>query len=386
MKFSAHPLWLVGFRPFFCLACLSGLSLPVIWSLLFAGLISAPAGSFSSTQWHAHEMFFGFGWAVLGGFLLTSTKNWVNKRGFHGNALIFLTLAWLVERLGMWFEGALPTMLFRISNNLFLVSIIAMLVWTLLRYRKDDSYRDNYFFFVILPLFLLAKNLMLAPEYFQIGTSMTLGLFRMAFLVMLERTLNTFMKGAFQVTILTNPRLNKAIKLLGLVLVFESMMPPLFAGAIALLLATLLIGRFFFWKPHLALQRLDVGIMYLGYLAIIGQLLISVISPLIHPAWVGSVSVHVFTFGAMGLIIPAMLIRISNGHTGRKVTFDTYDKTVLRIMIFGFVVRVIAPQFNPAGYIHWIAMAAACWFVCFAMLAWRYIPYLIKARVDGKEH
>lgn len=261
-----------------------------------------------------------------------------------------------------------------------------MLVWTLLRYRKDDSYRDNYFFFVILPLFLLAKNLMLAPEYFQIGTSMTLGLFRMAFLVMLERTLNTFMKGAFQVTILTNPRLNKAIKLLGLVLVFESMMPPPFAGAIALLLATLLIGRFFFWKPHLALQRLDVGIMYLGYLAIIGQLLISVISPLIHPAWVGSVSVHVFTFGAMGLIIPAMLIRISNGHTGRKVTFDTYDKTVLRIMIFGFVVRVIAPQFNPAGYIHWIAMAAACWFVCFAMLAWRYIPYLIKARVDGKEH
>jgi uncharacterized protein involved in response to NO len=88
----------------------------------------------------------------------------------------------------------------------------------------------------------------------------------------------------------------------------------------------------------------------------------------------------------MGLIIPAMLIRISNGHTGRKVAFDTYDKTVLRIMIFGFVVRIIAPQFFPAGYLHCVALAAACWFVCFAMLAWRYIPYLVKARVDGKEH
>jgi hypothetical protein len=33
-------------------------------------------------------MFFGFGWAVLGGFLLTSTKNWVGVRGYHGTPLI----------------------------------------------------------------------------------------------------------------------------------------------------------------------------------------------------------------------------------------------------------------------------------------------------------
>jgi len=386
MKLSAHPLWLVGFRPFFSLACLSGLSLPVIWTLLFAGLIPAPANSFSIAQWHAHEMFFGFGWAVLGGFLLTSTKNWVNKRGFHGNALIFLAATWLVERAGMWFEGALPPLLFRISNNLFLGSIVAMLVWTLVRYRKDDSYRDNYFFFIILPLFLLAKNLMLNPEYFQVGSSMALGLFRVAFLVMLERTLNTFMKGAFQVTILSSPQLNKAIKLLGVLLVFESLMPPQAALAIALLLALLLSGRFFFWKPTLALQRLDVGIMYLGYLAIVGQLLIGCLYLVAPPAWIGSVSIHVFTFGAMGLIIPAMIIRIANGHTGRKVVFDTYDKTALRIMIFGFLVRVLAPQFYPAAYAHWIALAAACWFACFSMLAWRYIPYLVRARVDGKEH
>ena len=44
----------------------------------------AGAGPFSVVQWHAHEMFFGFGWAVMGGFLLTSTKNWVHIRGYHG--------------------------------------------------------------------------------------------------------------------------------------------------------------------------------------------------------------------------------------------------------------------------------------------------------------
>jgi uncharacterized protein involved in response to NO len=386
MKFSAHPFWLVGFRPFFALACLSGLSLPVLWSLMFAGAIAVPENPFTAIQWHAHEMFFGFGWAVLGGFLLTSTKNWTNIRGYHGNALIFLVGAWLFERAGMWFGGAWPPMLFRISNNLFLVSIVAMLLWTLIRHRKTDSYRDNYFFLVVLPLFLISKNLMLSAEYFQTGWSMALGLFRMAFLVMLERTLSTFMKAAFQVAILRNPVLDKVIKLTGLALVFESVMPPVAAAWLSLLLALLLFGRFLFWKPKLAMQRLDIGIVYLGYLAIVAQLLIEFLKYIAYPGLGGSLSVHVFTFGVMGMVIPSMIIRITKGHTGRKVVFDAPDIWALRVMILAFVVRVIAPQFYPSAYAHWIALAAVCWFACFAIIGWRYIPMVMRARIDGKVH
>ena len=68
MKLSSHPLWLVGFRPFLGLACLSGLFFPLLWALIFTGSLSAPQTSFLPVQWHAHEMFFGFGWAVLGVF------------------------------------------------------------------------------------------------------------------------------------------------------------------------------------------------------------------------------------------------------------------------------------------------------------------------------
>ena len=386
MKLSQHPLWLVGFRPFFSLACLSGLSLPILWALIFSGAIAAPATSFSIIQWHAHEMFFGFGWAVLGGFLLTSTKNWVGIRGYHGHALIFLVATWLFERVGMWFGAGWPPSLFLVSNNLFLGSIVAMLLWTLIQNRKSDSYRDNYFFLLILPAFLISKNLILIHDYFNVGSSMAIGLFRMAFLVMLERTLAQFMKGAFQVTILNNPALNKSIKFCGLLLVFESLMPPQISGWIALLLALMLTGRFIFWKPQLAMQRLDIGIMYLGYLAIIAQLLIEFIRHVIHTEWVASMSIHVFTFGAMGLIIPAMLIRISKGHTGRKAVFDATDKLALKFMLLAFVLRVIAPQIYPAGYTHWIYLAASCWFACFSILAWRYIPFLMQPRIDGKEH
>jgi uncharacterized protein involved in response to NO len=62
----------------------------VLWALIFSGTLAPPPAPFSPSQWHAHEMFFGFGWAVLGGFLLTSTKNWVKIRGYHGTALILL--------------------------------------------------------------------------------------------------------------------------------------------------------------------------------------------------------------------------------------------------------------------------------------------------------
>jgi uncharacterized protein involved in response to NO len=55
-------------------------------------------------------------------------------------------------------------------------------------------------------------------------------------------------------------------------------------------------------------------------------------------------------------------------------------------MILGFLLRVVAPQFLPAGYALWINLAAACWFLCFSVLAVRYIPFLIRPRVDGKLH
>ncbi|HEY6898013.1 MAG TPA: NnrS family protein [Rhodocyclaceae bacterium] len=386
MKLFDHPLWLAGFRPFFALACLSGLSLPLLWVLIYGGTLVAPGGPVSGLQWHAHEMFFGFGWAILGGFLLTSTKNWVQVRGYHGAALCYLACTWGFERIGMALGGSWPPLLFQLSNNLFLGSIVAMVLYTLIRYRQQDAYRDNAFFLVLLPLFLIAKHLLLSADHYQAGWTMALGLFRLAFLVMLERTLSQFMKGVFQVSILRYPPLDMAIKLLGLALVFVPALPPTLAAALALLLAALLLGRFAYWQPLRGLSRIDIGVMYLGYLAIVAQLLLSALEPWLHPAWIGALPLHVFTFGAMGLIVPAMIVRISRGHTGRKVVFEAADKAALHLMLLGFAARILLPQLDPAHYLRWLHLAAGAWFGCFAILAWRYIPMLLQARIDGKEH
>jgi len=384
---SKHPLWLAGFRPFFALACLSGIVLPVLWAPMFAGWIGAPSGADTAIQWHAHEMFFGFGWAMLAGFLLTASKNWVKIRGYHGAPLVCLAAAWGLDRLGMVFGAAWPPALFLLANQFFLVSVVAMLMWTLLRHRETDGYRkDNVFFLLLLPLFPVAKWLLLDGHWSQAGQVMAQGLFRLAFLIMLERTLTDFMKNVFQAQILRLPALDISIKSLALVLAFAGFMPAALQGGLALLLAALLIGRFAFWHPARGFSRLDIGIMYLGYLAIVLQLLVVAFEQLAQTVWVGSVSTHLFTFGAMGLIVPAMIVRISKGHTGRKVSFEAADKAVLWLMIAALALRVVAPQLFPGAYLACVSLAAAGWAAAFAILAWRVIPFLLQPRIDGREH
>lgn len=382
------PLWLAGFRPFFPLACIAGLLLPLLWALFFTGAVPPPPTfAVSPLQWHAHEMFYGFGWAGLGGFLLTATKNWVGVRGWHGYALVFLVAAWLLDRFAMSFGAGWPPLIFWLVSGLFMATIIAMLMHTLLQQKLGDS--DNYFFWIMLPLFLPAKFLIVQGDYYTLGWSMSLALFRLAFLLMLERTQVQFMRHAFRVDILRNPKLDMPIKWLAVLLVFSELLPPSLVGLAGLgeiALALLLLKRFLGWHPRRAFTRLDIGIMYLGYLMIVAQLLASGIGRFTDLGWVGTVGVHLFTVGVMGLVLPAMFIRIAKGHTGREVVFEKADKLVLWLMIAGLLARIVLPQLFPARYMLSLHLAATFWLLGFVILLWRILPMVMAPRIDGREH
>ena len=102
---SIAPVWLVGFRPFFIATCVTGALFPMFWVSLYSGGIEPTAPLFnpylSQLHWHMHEMFFGFGWALLGGFLLTASKNWLGIRGVHGLTLAGLVALWVLDRIAM---------------------------------------------------------------------------------------------------------------------------------------------------------------------------------------------------------------------------------------------------------------------------------------------
>lgn len=377
-----HPLWLVGFRPFFTLAFLSGAVLPLLWALVYSGKVTLPA-TLSPLQWHAHEMLFGFGWAVLGGFLLTASKNWVSIRGMHGGPLAIAVLLWMIARGAVLMEAGLVR---ELLLNAFLVYVIAYLVWTLVRYRKQDCFPDNGFFVVGLPVFIVAEHLLLRPETYVVGFGLSIGIFRLAFAVMFERTITQFMKAGMKLELPRWPWLDYPIKALVLVSAFEALLPAKIAAVVLGVAGVLLFARWIAWKPLRGLSTFGIGVMYVGYLGLVLHFFASALKYSGLYVGIGSLPVHVFTLLTMGIVIPSMLIRICQGHTGRKLQFTVSDRIAIGCMGVAAFFRLVATQVWPAGYMRWIEIAAVGWSLCFVIIGVRLVPFLWKPRVDGREH
>lgn len=81
-----------GFRPFFLLGALwAALAIP-LWLGVFAGCFQIST-ALSPVVWHVHEMVFGYGAAVVAGFLLTAIPNWTGRMPLQDGPLAVLTRA-----------------------------------------------------------------------------------------------------------------------------------------------------------------------------------------------------------------------------------------------------------------------------------------------------
>lgn len=388
-KINSLPLFLVGFRPLFPLAMLSAIIFPVLWALVFSGRFNWPSAGLNPMAWHAHEMLFGFGWAVLGGFLLTASKNWVKIRGLHGWPLLALCLFWILERFFILFPeilGGLNSLLWLVCMNLYIVGVAGYVLWSLVRYRQSDSYKDNFFFYLILVLFILSKNLILNADYYKLGIDMSVGLFRLAFAVMFERTMTQFMKNTEAQDLLRNPFLDYGIKILLFLSVFSGLMSQPLAAIVLFAAGLLLLIRWLLWKPQIGFKKFSNATMYIGYLGLVLHLLLEASHQIGYTLGSATTALHTFTFLCMGFVIPSMFIRICQGHTGRKPQFVTSDKVALSFMLLAAFFRLLMPVLVIRYYAMWISIAAILWSLCFLLISIRLVPYCLQPRIDGKEH
>ena len=142
-------LWDMGFRPFYLLAALFAALTISCWVAQFAGWTGAHmliAGSY----WHAHEMIFGYAFAVIAGFLFTAARNWTNEPTPSGALLGAIAALWIVARalvLSPWpFLAAVPDVALALA-------VAAGIGVPLFRSRN----RRNYFFVALLIAFGLVN-------------------------------------------------------------------------------------------------------------------------------------------------------------------------------------------------------------------------------------
>ena len=147
-------LFALGFRPLFLAGSLFAVLAIPLWIAAFFGHIElSPAGGWLA--WHRHEMVFGFGVAIVAGFLLTAIQAWTGVPALTGKPVLLMAGLWLAGRL-CWLFGT-PLWLLIPVDLLFLPLVALAIGHSLWKVRQVR----NYPIVVMLSLLTLCNLLVL---------------------------------------------------------------------------------------------------------------------------------------------------------------------------------------------------------------------------------
>ncbi|UVM24180.1 NnrS family protein [Pseudomonas wadenswilerensis] len=380
------PLLRLAFRPMFLAGCaLAVLAIP-LWLAALNGALGnwQPAGGWLA--WHRHELVFGFGLAIIAGFLLTAVQTWTGQPGLSGKPLAGLALLWLAGRVA-WLANV-PWPLLALLELGFPLLVAVLMGRTLWRVRQKRNYP------IVMVLLLLTAVDGLAVYGLVQGhdgwqrQGVLGGIWLVAAMMGLigGRVIPFFTQRGLGRTeaVVPWPWLDWLL-LAGsaMVAVLYAVGPALTANAgIGLLFAALALGhvvRLWRWHDRGIWQVPLLWSLHLAYawlaLACLGMALWHFGVPL-NP----SLAVHCLTIGAMAGLILAMIARVSLGHTGRALLPPTGMTLAFVLLNLAAVSRVVLVLWTPLGGL-WLA--GMCWVLAFALYAWRYAPMLLRARVDG---
>lgn len=382
-----HPLWSVGFRPFFLAAAVFAILNMAIWLAVYRLGLSLALEGWTPTQWHAHEMIYGFSMAVIAGFLLTAAQNWTGFNTLRGRALAALWLLWLAARV-LVTAGATGFLWSAIADVAFALGLFLSIAHPVIKARQLRQ----------APVLLILAMLAAGNALFYAGILLerqdwvTVGLYGGLYLVLglvlyMGRRVVPFFtqRGVGHDVQLKNARWNDVASWVLFVtfLAAETLFPNSLAGtAAAGVLFVLNSHRLAGWYSAAIWRRPLLWSLHLAYAAITIGFLARVLQGmgLITPLMVA----HVFALGGIGLVTLSMMTRVSLGHTGRSVHEAPAAAAVfLLIMLLALLFRVPAALANPAQYSLWVSLAGMAWLFAFVLFISVIGPMLLQHRVDA---
>ncbi len=377
-----------GFRIFFMGAGIFSIVSIALWSAIFHFQLPLSMQSISHSQWHAHEMIYGYGIAVITGFLLTAVKNWTGVQTLHGKPLALLFGLWVTVRL-LLLTGTSYLLVAGIFDVLFSLFLIIAIGYPIV---KVKQWKQLIIFTML--ILLVACNVLFylgALNVFDKGTYLGIygGLYLIIGLILTmgSRVLPFFIeRGVGYPVKLFNPNWLGILNLLLFLAFFVSdlflinqTLSSYLALGLFLINATRLIGWYTFgiWKKSLLWSLyLSFWFICIGFLLFAG----------IHFVGVSKVlAIHAFAVGGIGVVTMGMMSRVALGHTGRDIMKPPRGVSyALGILILGAVARVIAPLFDVFNYAVWIGLSQVFWIISFLVFTFIYFPLFIKPRIDGQ--
>lgn len=381
---AGFALFALGFRPFFLAAAWFAIGLIALWLTVLAGGLTP--GWLAPGIWHGHEMLFGYGGAVIAGFLLTAVQNWTGLATPSGKPLAAIFLVWLAGRLAFFLP--LPAMVLAALDLAFLPLLALVLARPLVRQRQLHNYP-----FPLLLAVLFVANALVHGEALGATTgtaSLGLDLAAYAIVVMIVIIAGRVIPFFIETRLVgARPHRGKAAQGIAIVATVlgvaasEWLPPGPLTATLCLLAALIHVMRLAGWHDRRLWSVPLLWVLITGYAWIpIGFVLLAAASIGIPLA--GTSALHAFTAGAIGVLTLGMMARVSLGHTGRPMRASPATAIAFAAVNMAALVRVFLPGAFPASYLGWIEVSGGLWIAAFAVFAVTHTALWLRPRVDGK--
>jgi uncharacterized protein involved in response to NO len=381
-KQGQWALWELGFRPFFLLASLYAVVAVGLWlGVYFAAWDLVPA-AMPASYWHAHEMVFGFGMAVVAGFLLTVVKNWTHIQTIQDRPLALLAALWLVARLLFLLQAPWWAML--TIDGLFATALLVAMGWPLYQVR---DWNNLSIFASKVALLGLANGLFYLGMAGVVADGMRMGLYSALYVLvaliftMGRRVIPFFIeKGIGYPVQLRNSKVIDLTSLVGLLgLWLAELFVPASAWTIgfALLTALAQIVRLAWWHRPGIWRKPMLWVLWAGLAWVTLGLLLKAWSE-----WQGLpayVAWHAIAYGGVGMVTLGMMSRASLGHTGRNVFEPPPMLAWLYAgLMLGTAIRSLGPILLPDFYAAVILSSQIVWMVVFGLFFASFLTIWLK--------
>ncbi len=359
-----------------------------VWMWKYFSFTLPPLFYVTTSQWHAHEMLYGFAFAVIAGFLLTAVKNWTGIQTLHGRSLSALVACWAGARGVMLLapDWILIAAILDLTFNLWLIAAVAHPIIKVKQWRQ---------------LGVLSKVILLTlgniAFYAQaLGWSINgahaalwIGLLLNVSLIMVisRRILPGFIeRGVQEKVFLKNSLWRDRIIMLALValllniLTIDAAIANLVLGLTIAFISSMRLSCWHtpgIWRvPLLWSFYSGLWLINAGFFLYAASFITSSVSLIL--------AIHCWAIGGIGVITLAMMARVSLGHTGRNIHQPPASVFwISGLCIAAALFRVLMPLVLPEDYRISVMLAAGCWIAAFTWFCIVYWPILSKPRIDG---